>query len=579
MLDGEDRSETIDYRALSRRARRVAMGLRAWPAGERALLIFPPGLDFIAGFLGCLHAGLIAVPAYPPTFGRLARSLPRLEAIAANAGANVILTTSPILDRRGAITAHAPSLGRLNWVATDRLPEGIEEEWSEPDIGPDDVAFLQYTSGSTGAPKGVMVTHGNLLANLECTCEACFRGAKDSIYVGWLPPYHDMGLIGQLLQPLYSGYPCITMSPLHFLQRPFRWLRAITRYRGTTSASPNFAFDVCNRKIPPEERAQLDLSSLSVVFNGAEPIRAATLRTFSELFAPCGFRPSSFYPCYGLAESTLMVSGGQRHGGYRTHDVDAQELEAGRALPVRDRARTLVGVGRPMSGHTVTIVDDGGVPVPPGIVGEILIAGPSVARGYWGDPELSEATFCARIEGAPAAPGDREGRGFAGGPEDRGHPDPHVYLRSGDLGFVNEEGELFVTGRRKDLIILRGRNLFPQDIEEIVEAAHPAVRRGCSAAFAASAGAIGSIDSIAAAGSNDDDEERLIVAAEVERHTDFAAVARAIHRAIADEFTVRAAEVLLLKEATIPKTSSGKLRRFQCRKGHRDNTLDVIYRG
>ncbi|WP_394839205.1 fatty acyl-AMP ligase [Pendulispora rubella] len=551
LLDGEDEAESIDYAELGRRARRIAVGLRGSQPGDRALLIFPPGLDFIAAFIGCLHAKVIAVPAYPPTLARLARGLPRLQAIAANSGANVVLTTQPILGLVEMIAPHAPDLAKLKWIAVDALPEGSEAEWDEragSNIGPSDVAFLQYTSGSTGAPKGVVVTHGNLLANLECTYEACFRGASDSVYVGWLPPYHDMGLIGQLLQPLYAGYPCVTMSPLHFLQRPLRWLRAITKYRGTTSASPNFAFDLCSRKVSPQERASLDLSSWSVVFNGAEPINAATLRTFSELFGPCGFRSSSFFPCYGLAEATLMVSGGERQGGYRTLDVDADVLEAGRAVPftpaddhVSRKARTLVAVGKPVGGHEVAIVDDAGQPVGPGVVGELLISGPSVAQGYWGDAESS------------VFEGNR--------------------LRSGDLGFAGDDGDLFVTGRRKDLIIIRGRNLFPQDLEAVVEAAHPSIRRGCSAAFSTQP-LQGQQDPHA------EREEQLIIVAEVERAPkDPTTIVAAIHKSIADEFAVRPAEVLLLKAATIPKTSSGKLRRFQCRIGHRDKTLDVVHRG
>ena len=536
--DGEDDSETIDYAELNRRARRVAAALDGCRPGDRAMLIVPPGLDFITAFLGCFYAGVIAVPAYPPGPARLSRSVARLRAIASSCGAKVVLTTQPILRLAEAMAAHAPELATLTWIAVDAeaLPA---QERGACDVDPNDVAFLQYTSGSTGAPKGVMVTHGNLLANLEGTYEACSRGEEaDSVYVGWLPPYHDMGLVGQLLQPLYAGYPCVTMSPLHFLQRPWRWLRAMTKYRGTTSAAPNFAFDVCSRAIRAEERAQLDLSRWRMVVNGAEPIRAATLRTFAELFGPCGFRASAFFPTYGLAEATLMVSGGPRHQGFRTYDVDADGLEAGRALPAEPgrRSRTLVGVGTPLADHEVTIVDGAGRPVEPGTIGEIVLAGPSVTPGYWEDRRVRES---------------RE-RG------ERGR------LHSGDLGFLREDGELFVTGRSKDIVILRGRNLLPHDLEAAVEAAHPAIRRGCSAAFSVSV----------------DDAEQLVIAAEVERRWgDPTAIVATIYRAVAEEFAVRPAEVLLLKAATIPKTSSGKLRRFQCRQGHRDGTLDVVHRG
>ncbi|HEY7213223.1 MAG TPA: condensation domain-containing protein, partial [Thermoanaerobaculia bacterium] len=543
-LDGEgNETAALTFGELDRRVDGVAAALDAQGArGERALLLFPPGLDFVVAFLGCLRAGAVAVPAYPP---RPNRRQPRLQAIARDAHARFVLSTTAIAAAAGRLCADIPELAGVVWMAIEDLGSH-GEEWDGPDPEPDAAAFLQYTSGSTADPKGVVVTHANLVHNEEAIRYG-FGQTASSVVVGWLPLYHDMGLIGNVLQPLYSGGTAVLFSPLAFLQRPRLWLEAIGRYHATTSGGPNFAYDLCVRKIGEAERAGLDLSSWSVAFNGAEPVRAETLERFSAAFAPCGFRREAFFPCYGLAEATLFAAGGDPAGApavrtFRTADLlhhDAVEAPAGEA-----GARPLVGCGRPSPGQRIAVVDpQSGALCPSGRVGEIWIAGPSVAAGYWGRPEVSARLFHART-----ADGD--------GP----------FLRTGDFGFLAADGELFVTGRLKDLIILRGRNYYPQDIEQTAERVDAALRPGGGAAF----------------GIERDGEERLVVVQEVEHGRAGAPapsiLAEAIRRAVADEHEIAVEEVVLLRSGTLPKTSSGKVRRQACREGYLAGSLAVVGR-
>jgi amino acid adenylation domain-containing protein len=530
LADGEVEAERLTYAGLEARARAVAAALReSVPPGERALLLFPPGLDFIAAFFGCLYAGVVAVPAYPPRPND--RSQSRLRAIAWDAEPRAILTASTILagaeGSRGFLSL-APELAGLRWIPTDTLSDaGLPTDLPEPD--PEAVAFLQYTSGSTAAPKGVMVTHANLLHN-ERMIGAAFEQDEDSVVVGWLPLYHDMGLIGNVLQPLHAGARCVLMSPVAFLQKPLRWLAAISRYRGTTSGGPNFAYDLCVRRIGPEDRAGLDLSSWRVAFNGAEPVRAGTLERFAEAFAPCGFRPKAFYPCYGLAEATLFVTGGVP--GRRPR---LQEDPSGRHL---------VSCGRTRLGQRVVIVNpETGMEQPPGVEGEVWVSGPSVARGYWRRDEETARDFNAFLLG----PGGGEG----------------PFLRTGDLGFLHG-GELFVTGRLKDLIILRGRNHYPQDVELAAERSHPDLRPGNGAAFSVEI----------------EGEERLVVVHEVERRRreGLEEVAEAVRRAVAEEHEVQVHEVVLIRAGSLPKTSSGKVQRRLCRELYLRGELPVVGR-
>jgi acyl-CoA synthetase (AMP-forming)/AMP-acid ligase II len=485
-------SERMTYAELDARARTIAAAL-ADARGERVLLVYPPGLEYVAALFGCFYAGAVAVPAYPPDPTRLDRTLPRLEAIIRDAEPKVVLTIAVLTELVGGEP-----------LATDTLPPG---SWSAP-VEPGDLALLQYTSGSTADPRGVMLTHANLLHNSDFIRRA-FGNRPSSSGVIWLPPYHDMGLIGGILQPVYAGFPCLLMSPFTFLLRPINWLRAITEQRGTVSGGPNFAFELCLR-IDDRELADLDLSSWEIAFNGSEPVRPGTLDAFSEKFAPCGFRREAFFPCYGLAEGTLMVTGGERLAGPRLR---------------RHGDKELVGCGRPDPEHRVVIADPAGVPLPDGREGEICVSGPSVAAGYW-----------------------RDG-GF--GP----------LLRTGDLG-VLADGELYVTGRIKELVIVAGRNHHALDIELACERAVPQLRRGCGAAF--------SYDGTG--------REHIGVVYEVREdpELDAHAVIRAMRQAVVRAVGARIGAVVLIPPRTIPKTSSGKVQRGLCRTRFAEGALPVV---
>ncbi|HEY0782568.1 MAG TPA: AMP-binding protein, partial [Thermoanaerobaculia bacterium] len=499
---------------------------------------------------GCLYAGVVAVPAYPPRAND--RRQERLAAIARDAEPRAILTTGAIvasLAGREGLAARLPELAAARFVATDELPASLGADRDAPEPEPRSIAFLQYTSGSTATPKGVQVTHANLLAN-ERMIGAAFGMSAESVVVGWLPLYHDMGLIGNVLQPLFCGGRCVLMSPVAFLQRPRRWLEAIARHRATTSGGPNFAYELCVRKVPPEDRRGLDLSSWTVAFNGAEPVRAATLARFAEAFAPCGFRREALYPCYGLAEATLFVTGGVRGREPRVLAVAGEALERNAVEAVALEAagaRELVSSGAPRLGQRVAIVDpDSREMVGDGRVGEVWVAGSSVAAGYWRQPEATERDFAARL---------LDGSG--------------PFLRTGDLGF-GWDGELFVTGRLKDLIIVRGRNCYPQDLERTAEEAHPRLRPGCGAAFAVES-------------ADGDPSERLVVVQEVERQVkagsaEAAEIARAVRQAVAQEHEVPVHEVVLTRIGAVPKTSSGKVQRRATRQLYLDGELPVVGR-
>ncbi|MCP3140915.1 MupA/Atu3671 family FMN-dependent luciferase-like monooxygenase [Pyxidicoccus xibeiensis] len=538
--------EEWSYTRLDTRARALGALLReSGAAGERALLLYPPGMEFVAGFMGCLYGGVVAVPCYPPDPTRLERTLPRLRAIAQDSGAKYVLTTSFILEMSELFKPQAPELGELQWLASDAVPEARAADWKLPETDTNGIAFLQYTSGSTGNPKGVMVSHGNILHNEALITRGFNLEASRSSGMGWLPMFHDMGLIGKVLQPMYLGFPCTLMSPIAFLQRPLRWLEAISHFKATCSGGPNFAYDLCVRKATDADRERLDLSSWALAFNGAEPVRRETLERFADAFAPCGFKSTAFYPCYGLAEATLIVTGGTQGEPVVQGRFDAEALEHGRAVDASDqdegpKARTLVGAGRSALDQRMLIVHpETRVPCATHAVGEIWVSGPSVAQGYWARPEETAHAFDARL-----ASGE--------GP----------YLRTGDLGFVNADGELFVTGRLKDLLIIRGRNLYPQDLELATERAHRAVRPGCCAAF--------SVDV--------EGEERLVVAAEVDMRDGFdaAAVVEAVRGALAEEHSVHAHGVVLLQARSIPKTSSGKIQRRATRAAYLAGELEVV---
>ena len=556
LVDGEHEELNITYAELDRKARAVGAWLMdRGMTGKRALLLYPSGLDFIAAFMGCLYGGAIAVPAYPP---RKNRSVERIEAIAADADAAVALTTRDVLDRFENVAATAPSLEHLVWQVDAELDLTWGDRWDRPDIDGDTLAFLQYTSGSTGTPKGVMLSHENLLHNSLRIMQA-FEITRSQSGVFWLPSFHDMGLIGGILVPLYGGKFNVLMSPVAFLQKPLRWLQAISRYRATISGGPNFAYELCVRKTTPEQRASLDLSSWSLAFNGAEPVRAETIDAFCEAFAVSGFRREAFYPCYGLAESTLMVTGGMKFEPPVIRSFDATAIETGSAVVRPDQAadaRRMVGGGRELDGQDVLIVDPHThEPLPPDRVGEIWVSGPSVAQGYWNRAEETQATFGAMLaEPDPAAPAQVVARW---------RPNPGPYMRTGDLGFF-DNGELFVTGRLKDLIIIRGRNHYPQDLEYTVEEATPLVRAGSLAAFAV----------------DHDGRERVVVVAELERgrrdRAEIVAAFEKIRSRLAREHEVSAEAIVFVRPNSVPKTSSGKIQRHACRRQFLEGTLEVV---
>jgi acyl-CoA synthetase (AMP-forming)/AMP-acid ligase II len=562
LVDGEAEGDDLTYAALDCQARSIGALLQSYRAsGERALMLYPAGLEFIAAFFGCLYAGVIAVPLPPPNPAQPQRSLPRLRAIINDAQPSVVLTTSAILSNAKGLFTQAPELQKMRWLATDKVTGSLAQEWRDPALTCNTLALLQYTSGSTAEPKGVMISHGNLLHN-SAYIDRLFALIPDSVTVTWLPTYHDMGLTNGIIQPVYKGGPCYLMPPVSFLMRPIRWLKAISRYKATISGGPNFAYELCNRRITPEQRETLDLSSWDVAYNGAEPVRAETMKRFAATFAPCGFRPSAFHPCYGLAEATLLVSGGSlRDEMFCTIQVAAFEQDrVVEACAQHQNVRTLVASGHPLQDTKIVIVNpELSTACAPDEVGEIWVSGPSVTQGYWNRPEDTERACGAYLRDTGEGP----------------------FLRTQDLGFM-KDGELFVTGRLKDLIIISGRKLYPQDIELTVEQSHPALRPACCAAF--------SVEGVG--------EEQLIVAVEVEPRyqtaigkpqdgearahpngrlpLDIDAVVRAIRRAVAEEHDVRVHTVVLLRAGRIPKTTSGKVQRHACQISFLKGTLERL---
>ncbi|MFE3651816.1 AMP-binding protein, partial [Streptomyces sp. NPDC059152] len=522
----------LTYGGLGRRVRSIAAFLRERGlTGRRALLLYPPGLEFVSGFLGCLAGAVVAVPAPLPRPGDFDRSLRRLRQVVADAGIDTVLSTRYVIDGVGAAVESLPELAALSWVATEEIPDDTTP-WDRPALEADSVAFLQYTSGSTSAPRGVVVTHGNLLHNQQAIAEVMghtpeLAASWDGVLaVSWLPMFHDMGLIGPVLQTVYTGMSSVLFSPLHFLERPQRWLTAVSHYRAHTSGGPNFAYELGVRRASPEWVDSLDLGYWRVAFNGAEPVRADTLRRFADRFAPAGFRPEALQSVYGLAEATLLVSGTAI--GSAPTVVERPRGDGDR------RGAEVVGAGKPPSGVSVVIADlTANGECAEGEEGEIRVAGPSIARGYWGDEQATCEVF---------------GGGRAG------------YLRTGDLGFVRA-GELFVTGRHKDLLVIDGVNHYPQDLELTVEGAHGAVRPGCVAAFSADGGV---------------DGEQPVVVAEVKPGAgEPAEIKERIRRAVSAGHGLALRDVVLIPPRTIFKTSSGKIQRHACRAAYLDGGYET----
>lgn len=545
LADGEQEEIKLTFGELDRQARSIGAWLQDRNSvGERALLLFPPGLDYIAAYFGCLYAGVIAVPAYPP---RINRPVPRIQGIVADSQAKFALTTKDIYENMERRFDHTPDLQMLTWLNTQVLPTGLESSWKRPNIHPQSLAFLQYTSGSTSQPKGVMVSHANLLSNLEqirvgFRVDEYLNNCENAI--SWLPSYHDMGLIGGILEVLYVRARVILISPLAFLQRPIRWLQAISRYRATVTGGPNFAYDICVEKIKPEQFETLDLSSWKVAFSGAEPIRPDTLERFTKTFAPCGFNPKAFYPCYGLAEATLFVSGEDGPGKLNMLTVQRGALENGYVEIVPDGRPdgiVLVSCGRSILDEQIIIAyPEQLTRCPDGVVGEIWISGLNVAQGYWHRPEETQRTFHAYLVDTEEGP----------------------YLRTGDLGFI-KDGQLFVTGRLKDLIIIRGSNHYPQDIELTVEKSHPSCQTGGGAAFTVVI----------------DNHEELVVVQEVTRqarNNPLDDVFLAIRSAISEYHDLQVYAISLIRPMTIPKTSSGKIQRHAARAAFLHGELEIV---
>jgi acyl-CoA synthetase (AMP-forming)/AMP-acid ligase II len=536
LADGERDEAHLTWVELDRRARAIAAALgERMERGDRAILIYPTGLDFIEAFWGCLYAGIVAVPVPEPLHPR---QIARYRAILADARTDRVLTTGAL---ESTLKQWFGGDDRLEWVATDRIRSERADRWSLPVLADDDLAFIQYTSGSTGLPRGVMVTQRNLLANCRMLTR-WFAAREGTVLVSWLPLFHDMGLVGKLSVASYAGSHCVMMSPFTFLQKPVRWLAAISRYAAEISGSPDFGYALAARKVRPEQLESIDLSTWRMAPNGSEPVRASTLHRFYEVFRDCGFRWETFRPSFGMAETTLFIAGSPQGTQPTIRQLDAESYALRRLAPVRygEPAVTTVGCGETDHGdQSVRIVDpETRVESAPDEVGEIWIAGSHVAVGYWDKPEETVATFGARIEGTGEGP----------------------FFRTGDLGFVHD-GQLYIAGRIKDLIIIDGNNHYPQDIELTVENAHPAVRKGASAAFSVDHG----------------DRERLVVMAEVDLPPGSPVtreeLERVIRQAIAEEHGIRLEEAVFLRRSAIHKTSSGKIARSTCRASYLNGEL------
>jgi acyl-CoA synthetase (AMP-forming)/AMP-acid ligase II len=538
---GEREQASLTFGELDRRARAIANRLTSLQAkGERVVLLYPPGLEFIASFFGCLYAGAIAVPGYPPTRGH---NHARLLALIRDAGAKLVLTVSDSLNALQHLLGDLIRDRAVTLLASDQVADAEAIGWARINIGQDAIAYIQYTSGSTSTPRGVIVRHGNIMHNQRMIGRA-FGLAEGMNLVSWLPLFHDMGLVGMVEHSVYAGLYAILMSPLEFIHQPIRWLRAISRYNAHTSGGPNFGYDLCVKRIKTDDLAGLDLSCWKRALNGSEPVRAETMERFAAKFSNYGFKSSSFFPCYGLAEATLFVSGREATGARLVRTVNSAALEAGRfeeSSAERNGSRQMVSCGKGQADQQIMIVDpQTGANCPAGTVGEIWVSGSHVAQGYWNRAEESAIVFQARLAETGAGP----------------------FLRTGDLGCLVDD-ELFITGRLKELIILCGRNHYPHDIEATVAASHSALESSCNAAFVVEV----------------EGQEALVVVQEVRRSTPPAQaeeICAAMRQALAENHAINPHALVLVGANTIPKTSSGKIRRFACRAAFVDGTLSVF---
>lgn len=534
LKDGETDEDGQTYAELDRRARALAATLQTRGGkGERVLILLQPGQQFITAYFACLYAGHIAIPLYPHLRKKKDNILTRILNVAKDARPVAILSNSIIEGSSATLFAEEEETANIPWVNLDHIDEKESDKWVNPEASENDVAFLQYTSGSTNLPKGVMVTHGNLVHNTRAISMK-YNAHSDQIGLVWLPPYHDMGLIGGILTPVYAGFCMYLMPPPYFLQRPLRWLQAISRYKVNISGGPNFAYEYCVKRVRPEQRAELQLAQWETAFCGAEPINPDTFRRFADYFKPCGFDYKSFIPSYGLAESTLLVTSVEKEEAPVTAFFSKEGLEKSRVVPAEPGAesRELVGCGDEGYGLKVRIVNPATTDMAQeDEIGEVWVSGGSVAKGYWGKPELTDETFHATIANTGEGP----------------------FMRTGDLGF-QKDGQLYITGRIKELIIIDGSNHYPQDIEWSVEKAHEAIRPHGVSAF-----------SVDVAG-----KEQLVLVAELEprvlRDMDDAIgreIRRAMKSAVSADHDLSVYDIAFV--GRLPRTTSGKIKHNQCK--------------
>ena len=543
LLAEEKAEASLTYLQVDKHARLIAasiqrLGITAGPV----LLIYSPGLDFITSLFGCLYAGMVPISSWAYSRQNLLRTVSRLQAINLDAQPRMILATESTITWMRPRLEQIPELKVLSWLATDNIKDLTESDWREPSVMSNSLALLQYTSASSSAPKGVMLTHENLLEQMRMM-DVSFKHTSEDKYLSWLPTYNHMGLMAGVLEPLYAGVPAILMSPIAFLRNPLGWLQAISNHKATISGSPNFAYDLCVRKANAEEREKLDLSSWRLAFNSAEPVREETLNRFRSLFESQGFRGEAFFSSYGLAEATAMVSGGSRTKLPKVRVFDSEALQINRVLavlPDDENSKVLVSAGKSLLNERVIIVNLESLSESLlGEIGEIWISGPNVAKGYWNRPMETERVFNGYLSSTGEGP----------------------FLRSGDLGFFHER-ELYIVGTLKDVINIHGLNYQPHDIEQTVEQCHSAFRPGCGSAF-----------TVEISG-----EQLLVIIQEVVTHQqlDLNALIRSIHNAVHLVYELEVEAVVLIKPGSIFKTSSGKIQRHACRAGFLGDRLDTV---
>ncbi|MDM8515193.1 fatty acyl-AMP ligase [Desulfobacterales bacterium HSG16] len=573
LQDGHIEKDRLTYSVLDQKAMSIAARLQAIGigTGQRALLLYPPGIDYIAAFMGCLYAGVTAVPVYPPHQARPERTLLRLDNVLKSAMPDISLTIAPILDVMRKKFSKDPYLNKMYWLATDDI-EDVHKEWKNTPVSEETIACVQYTSGASGKPKGVMISHGNLLHN-EKMLQKSFQLEEQSNIVSWLPLYHDMGLVGNMVLALYAGTPCILLSQIAFLKDPLLWLKAISHYKAEYSGSTNSGYELCIRKIDTNE-INIDLSCWKIAFNGFDPVRADTIERFSKKFASCGFSKKSFFPFYGLAEATMTASCGIKNNLPVVCRVQAGAIEKNLIIPTVDsgeKTRIIVGCGNVDCEQNIVIASpDTHKSCKPDTVGEIWISGKNVAKGYCEMPEETKKTFQAFLSDTGEGP----------------------FLRTGDLGFI-QNNELFVTGKLKDIIVIQERIYYPYAIELIAEQSYSRLRPGCVAAFSTKVNEKNQLIIVAEAelrfkedadgqpGKSSYSKRRTEVMLPEYTPADQSPLKpdeafATIRNAIKKEFGLEVFEILLIRLGTIPKTSSGKIKRHACRVGFLKGTLNTV---